>query len=144
MFRLKLKNKLAVALCLYGQGKIHLDSIVTAYPMQTHNTENTGQLAARLMIRLAWCHSLFWNQMPLKWYSIGVAPRTHVLPPVGVGSWAPPQSTRFLSTRTHSLAWAPVCQYHYWTLSIGLPWSVMSPWCFWNWRPKTEWQDTSL
>lgn len=125
---LRLKNKLIIAYCFeYSQGKIHLDTMVTAYPAQTRNTESTGQPAACLMIRPTWSHSLFWNQMPLKWYSTVAAPWTHALPPVGVGSWTAPQSTGFLSTRTHSLVWTLVCQYQSWPWSTGLPWSVIPP-----------------
>lgn len=135
VLKLKLKNKLMIAYCFdYSQGKIHLDTKVTAYPAQTRNTEITGKPDACFMIRPTWCHSLFWNQMPLKWYSTGAAPRTHALPPVSVGSWTAAQSTGFLSTTTHSLAWTPVCQFQSWTWSTGLPWSVMHPWKFWNWR----------
>lgn len=123
---LKLKNKLIIAYCFeYSKGKICLDTMVTAYPAQTHNTESTGQPAACLMIRLTWCHSLFWNQMPLKWYSIGAAPQTHALPPLGVGSRTAPQSKGFLSTRTHSSAWTPICQYQ--SGSTGLPLWVIPP-----------------
>lgn len=121
---LRPKNKLIIAYCFeHSKGKIHLDTMVTAYPAQTRNTQSSGQPAACLMIRLTWCHSLFWNQMPLKWYSTAAAPRTHARPPLGVGRRAAPQSAPSLPTRTHSSLWAPACQ----SWSTGLPWSLMPP-----------------
>lgn len=109
ILELKPKNKLIIAYCFkHSQGKIHLDTKVTAYPAQTRNSEIIGKPDDCLMIRPTWCHSLFWDQMPLNWCSTGAAPRTHALPPVGVGSWTAPQIAGFLLLTTHSLAWTLV------------------------------------
>lgn len=138
VLKLGLKNILIIVYFIdYSQGKTHLDTMVTAYPVQARISEITGPAGGNLVIRPTWCHSLFWNQMPLKWCSTAAAPWTHARPPVGAASRTAPQSAGFLSTRTHSSAWPPVCHSRRWPWSTGLPWSVMHPWIFCEWRPKT-------
>lgn len=110
--------------------------MVTAYPVQACITEITGPASGNLVIRPTWCHSLFWNQMPLRQCSTAVALWTRARPPAGAVSPSSPQSAGFLPTRSHSSARPPLCCCPpSWLWSTGLPWLVMHPWIFCKLRP---------